>query len=697
MRYPDTRQDTNVVDELHGHRIADPYRWLEDPDAAETKSWVTAQNVVSEEHLSTLAGRAWFGERMKSIVHRPRNGTPFYQGGHLFVSRNDGTQNQDIWFIADSVDELAAGGRVIIDPNTLASDGTTSVLSMTCSQDGRTVAYAKSEGGSDWLHFELVNAVSGDPVEDVPMVSKFSVPQWLPDNCSYLYASWPGADRTEGTSTGALSGQRLMLHRLGSGDDELILDFEDPQLMSSAEVSEDGTLLVVFIGRGTEHTNRIWVYRIIDTEGRSTLSEPVKLFDAGDAEYEFVRNDGDTLIFQTDLDASRGRVVAVDLAAAERTGEVAPVELVAEGDHALLEVVAAGTGLLVATLVEAQPTISRYALDGSSLGRLDIPTGGLVGLSGKASRTTAFVGMSSVTEQTRVHVVDIETGAVHPLDLTADVSGGYTPPQITLTRRSAPSKDGTLVPYFLITRAGHDLGQPAPTLLYGYGGFKVPVEADYRPGWSAWLEAGGVLVIANLRGGGEYGTEWYEQGKLDNKQNVFDDFVGVAEDLVAHRVTGTDQLAIHGRSNGGLLVGAAMTQRPDLFAAAIPGVGVLDILRFHKFTIGAAWISDYGNPDVAEDFEVELRYSPLHNVRPGISYPPTLVLTGDHDDRVVPLHSHKFTATLQSAQEGDNPVIARIETNAGHGMGKSTAMVASEWADWLAFAAHHTGLEVGRE
>jgi len=693
MHYPQSHRNEQLVENLHGREIADPYRWLEDPDSAETRAWVAAQNEITEDHLATLPAREWFAERMKAIVHRPRAGTPLKKAGRFYLNRNDGSQNQDVWFVASSVEELESGGSVIIDPNALSADGTTSVSSFTVNSAGTILSYAKSEGGSDWSHFVLVDPVTGEPVDDVEVVSKFSVPEWLPDNASYLYTSWPGADRTEGTATGALSGQRLMLHRIGSSDDELVLEFpDDPQLMFSGEVSHDDRLLIMSIARGTENTNRLWTYRIGETDGRSTLSEPIKIIDTDDAEYVFVRADGDRLILQTDVGAPRGRLVSVDLTAVEAGAELTLTELVAEGEDTLSSVVAAGPGLLMARLVDAQPQISRHDLDGAELGLVDISAGALLAVDGHADDPDAFVGVSGVTSPTSAYHLDTVTGAVRPLDLVRGQSG-YTPPAITVSRRSATSADGTRVPYFLITRSGHDLSTAAPTLLYGYGGFKIPVMADYRPGWSAWLEAGGVLAIANLRGGGEFGTEWYDDGRLANKQHVFDDVIAVGADLCESGITRPSRLAIHGRSNGGLLVGAAMTQRPDLFAAAVTGVGVLDLLRFHKFTIGAAWISDYGNPDVAEDFEVAVAYSPLHNVREGTSYPATLVLTGDHDDRVVPLHSHKFTATLQRAQAGDAPVLARIETDTGHGMGKPTSMVAAEWADLLAFVAFHTDLE----
>jgi prolyl oligopeptidase len=363
-----------------------------------------------------------------------------------------------------------------------------------------------------------------------------------------------------------------------------------------------------------------------------------------------------------------------------------------------LEARSAGDGFIVVYLADAQPLIFQVGRDGSSAQPVNVVGGAVVGLNAKRGDPEAFVGLSSVTSSTQSYLIKADSAAVTSLtELVQPAEEAFVPPQIVVERLTATSKDGTSVPYFLIAPADADRSRPQPTLLYGYGGFKIPVLADYRPGWPCWLAAGGVLAIANLRGGGEFGTAWYEAGRLAHKQNVFDDFVAVADHLKQTGVTTTQQLALHGRSNGGLLVGAVLTQHPELAAAALPGVGVLDLLRFHLFTIGAAWVSDYGSPDDPEQFVQALAYSPLHNVRSGTSYPATLILTGDHDDRVVPLHSHKFTATLQHAQAGNQPILTRIEVSTGHGIGKPTALIAAEWADLLTFAAHHTGLRPARE
>jgi len=696
--YPGARR-SDVLDILHGRAVADPYRWLEDPDSAETTDWVRRQNEVTEAHLAGLEERAWFRDTMRAIVRRPRAGTPVKHGGRYLVSRNDGTQDQDVWYVADSLAELLAGGRVLVDPNTFSADGTDSLGTFTISDDGHYFAYTVSEGGSDWQTFVLLDLDTGQRVEDAAIQTKFSQASWLPDSSSYLYTDYAHHGHAAGTETGAVGRGLLRLHRVGSPqqDDELVLDPGHDQLMCLAEVSADQQFVIVTLVEGTENRNRLWVYRITTTDGTSTLSAPVKLIDEPKAEFRFVRSVGSTLLLHTDLDAPRGRIVSCDLDDAA-TGEVSFTEVRGEGGDTLSDVLAAGESLITVELVDAQPRLTRYRLDGTRIGSLDVGGGTLVDQHTEPGDPEGFLGFSSVTSPTTAYRIDADTGEVRPLpDLVPADAAAFDPPPVTVERRRATSQDGTLVPYFLISRADLDYSTPRPTLLYGYGGFKVPLLASYTAGWPGWLAAGGVLVLANLRGGGEYGTDWYEDGRLSAKQHVFDDFTAVAQHLKECGVTTTRQLALHGHSNGGLLVGAVMTQHPDLAAVALPGVGVLDLLRFHLFTIGAAWMSDYGDPDDPDQFADALAYSPLHNVREGTRYPATLVLTGDHDDRVVPLHSHKFTAALQHAQAGEAPVLTRIEVATGHGMGKPAAMVADEWADLLAFAAHHTGLRPGAE
>ncbi len=691
MTYPPTRRDA-VVDIVNGHEVADPYRWLEDADAPETAAWVAAQASHAEEALAGLPERAWFAAAMAAVVGRPRAGVPRQRGGRWFVNRNDGAQAQDVWFMADTLTELEAGGEIVLDPNGWSVAGTDSLSTFTVSADGRRLAYAVSEGGSDWQRIRVRDLSSGRDLDEPDVVAKFSEPTWLGGE-AFLYTTFDQAVDARGTATAGLGAARLMIHQVGSSEDVELLSFpDDPQALAWGTVTHDEAWLIVQIVRGTEPASKIWAYPLAGGAHGLVGSHPIRVVDEFVAEFEPIRVVGATLLLQTDLDAPLGRVVGVDLDRAA-TADVEFTEVIAESDTTLVGVTPAGETLLVARLADAQPTVSVHSLTGGQLGDLDLPPGALVGLDGSPRSSVATVGISTLDAPTAAFAVDVEAGRdLRPLAL-AEPAERVAPPY-TIERAHAVSRDGTQVPYFLVRPHVGDSGDPGerPTLLYGYGGFKAPVLADYRPGWSAWLAAGGVLVLANLRGGGEYGTAWHDAGRLGAKQNVFDDAIAVAEHLIATGVTSASALAVHGRSNGGLLVGAVMTQRPDLFACALPTVGVLDMLRFHRFTIGAAWMSDYGSPDDAADAETLLAYSPLHRVREGVRYPATLVCTADHDDRVVPLHSFKFAAALQHAQGGTAPILLRVETAAGHGAGKSQQMIAAEWADVLAFAAHHTGL-----
>lgn len=690
LDYPSSRRE-DITETLHGTSIGDPYRWLEDPDSAETAAWVKEQNELSSKHLADLRSREWFQDQLAAIVLRPRAGVPYEKAGRFVLSRNDGTQQQDEYVVADSLAQLQGGGRLLIDTNELSADGTTSLAGYTISDDGHYFAYLVSVGGSDWHDIRVLDLRTGTPVEDTVTNSKFSLPTWLPDCSSYLYLHFPTSIDVDGTTPDALGGGQLRLHRLGTPQqaDQVILEFPgDPQSMPWPVLSHDGRWLAAHISRGTERSNRLWLYPISADSGRSVVGEPTKLVDDESALYEFIRCDGELLFLRTDADAPNGKVVTVDL----RTKPLEFHDLIASKVATLEMVTAAGAEILAVYLSDAQPELRRFGLDGSLIGVVPIDVGAVLTVNSHVDDHDVYVGVSSATTPLESYHLDLESGAVTLLSGLAIGGSDYQPPEVVTERRRAVSIDGTEVPYFLIRRADLALSEARPTLLYGYGGFNIPVLADYRAGWPAWLAAGGVLAIANLRGGGEYGSSWHDAGRLHNKQNVFDDFIAIAEQLKDDGVTTTEQLAIHGRSNGGLLVGAVMTQRPDLAQVALPMVGVLDLLRFHLFTIGSAWISDYGSPDDQAFFQTLLAYSPLHNVRAGTAYPATLVLTGDHDDRVVPAHSFKYVAALQQAQTGARPILARIEVATGHGMGKPATMQAAEWADLLAFAADHTGL-----
>nr|WP_254185158.1 prolyl oligopeptidase family serine peptidase [Nocardioides panacis] len=657
------------------------------------------QNRHSREHLDALGSREWFRRTMTGVVGRPRAGTPDKVGGRYVVSRNDGSQQQDLWFVADTLDELRHGGRLLLDPNTFSEDGTSSLAGYHASEDGRWLAFLVSDGGSDWSSIRLLDLAGGHEVDDVVRKVKFSEATWLPDNSSYLYLYFPTEGSGVGTEAAALPGGQLRRHYVGEpqDNDELVLEIpENPRISIGPTLSHDGRWLAVSLHEGTSEKNRLWFYPVQTSDGATVIGEPLKVVDEAVAGFDPVRFDGDQVYLWTDLDAPLGRVVRLDLTAFPDTGRADLVDVVPESDSALRGVHAVGGELLAVHLVDVQPRLTRYALDGSVLGTVDVPGGAVVALNGDVDDDEVFLGMSSVMRRTTAYRLDLAGGDVKELTgLEPAGDTDWTAPEVVTERRRATSTDGTEVPYFLVRRADLPLDAPRPTLLYGYGGFDIPELATFRPVFAGWLAAGGVLVIANLRGGGEFGAAWHDAGRLERKQNVFDDFLAVADHLVAEGVTTRAQLALHGGSNGGLLVGAVITQRPDVAAVALPAVGVMDMLRFHLFTIGAAWISDFGSPEDPAMFETLLAYSPLHNVREGTAYPATLVTTGDHDDRVVPAHSFKFTAALQHAHAGDGPVLARIETAAGHGLGKPVSVVVAECTDQLAFAAEHTGLVPG--
>jgi prolyl oligopeptidase len=691
MRYPHSERGP-VVETLHGVEVADPYRWLEDPDSAQTKEWVAAQNALTDEYLAGLASRSWFGEQLGAILGTPRAGGPRARGGRYLLDRNDGSQDQDVVTVADDLATLAAGGRVLIDPAGFSADGTASVQAVILSPDGKLVAYKVSEAGSDWARLRVRSVDSGADTADVVPYAKFVDPVWSPDSSGFFYWTYPEHGRATGDDPAALGAGQLMLHRLGRDDDELIYQPDNPRLIAHPYVYADGWLILV-ISTGTERKCLVQARRL---RGGS-VGPVVHVVTEQRDRFEPAGAQDDALYLHTDRDAPRGRVVSADLASLESGGTGNWAELIPERDDALERVERAGRGFLAIYLRDAQHRVVRFDAAGTELGELDLADPEDPFSAGSVSEVNVdddsgecFLGVESFIRGARVYRVDLSTGRAAPLVLEARTG---PVPDVVTERRSATSADGTAVPYFLLRPAG--TGRALPTLLYGYGGYNNAITPAFKAAWPAWLAAGGALAVANLRGGGEFGREWHEAGMRDRKQNVFDDFIAVGEHLISTGVTTHGQLTLHGRSNGGLLVGAVMTQRPDLAAVALPMVGVMDKLRFHKFTIGAAWIPEAGDPDVAEDFAFLYAFSPLHALRAGTRYPATLILTGDHDDRVAPAHSYKFGAELQHDQAGEAPVLLRIEAAAGHGSGKPKRMLAAEFADMLAFAAEHTGLTPG--
>ncbi len=689
------RDDT--ADVLHGIPIADPYRYLEDPDSPRTREFVDAQNAVSQPYLEALAGRDELLRVVTALLTAPRRGVPWERGGRYFVIANPGELDQDQLFTAASLEQLLASPTLLLDPNTLSGDGTVAMTAARVSPDGRYLAYALSEAGSDWRTLHVRETAGGAESESLPdrlEWTKWIDPTWLPDGSAFLYWRYPAPGGAEFTA--AMGAGELMLHRLGNDpdDDRVVWSRPDEhEWMPDPWVSADGRWLVLTVSPGTDSRTTLEARRLaVDADGRYDVEESGvevvgELVDA----HHVVASDGDTLYLRTERDAPRGRLVTVDLTAPERDW----TDIVGQHDTDVLVDAAPAAGAFVLTWSsDAAHRVEMVRRDGTPIGTPDLPAPiSLTAVNSRDRSSEVFVGVTSFTDRAAAYRLDLADP--DRIDVTALPQPGpeIALPEVTVQRRRAASADGVAVPMTVLRRADLSPG-PRPTLLYGYGGFDIPVLPAFSAMFAGWVAAGGVLAVANLRGGGEFGADWHRAGMLHNKQRVFDDLFGCAEDLIAAGVTSPAQLAVHGRSNGGLLVGAAMTQRPELFAAALPTVGVLDMLRFHLFTIGWAWTTEYGSPDDPDDFAVLLEYSPLHRLSPGSAYPATLICTGDHDDRVVPAHSLKFGAQLQFCQAGPAPVLLRVDTRAGHGMGKPARALALEFADQLAFAAQHTGLAV---
>jgi len=679
------------VDDFHGTPVADPYRWLEDVDSPGTRAWIAAQNDVTFSFLEGIPARDRIRRRLTELWDYPKRWAPLERGGRYFQVRNTGLQNQDILHVMDGPE---AEARVLLDPNLLSEDGTVALTSWSVSKDGKWLAYATSASGSDWLTWRVREVKTGKDLADVIEWSKFSRASWLPDSSGFYYNRYDPPEPGQ-TYAGANYFQKLYLHLLGERQvlDALVYDRPDEKEWGfDAEVSEDGRFLVLHVWQGTDTRNRLF-YR--DLGARAPV---VELIHDLEAAYHFVGNDGSVLYLVTDLSAPRGRLIAVDTSRPQREHWRTLVPESAD----TLELVKMVHGEFVALyLHDAHHRIRRFDRTGRPLGEIPLPTLGSIfltlenrGLNGSREDDELFFAFHSFATPLTVHRYDLAHNrgeAMFTPQIGFDVSP-YETRQVFVT-----SKDRARIPMFLVHGRGVIRDGKNPTLLYGYGGFNVSLTPGFEVGRLVWLEMGGILAVANLRGGGEYGEEWHKAGMLDRKQNVFDDFIACAEYLISEGYTSPAKLAIHGRSNGGLLVGASLTQRPDLFAAAVPSVGVMDMLRFQKFTIGWAWVSDYGSSDDPAQFRTLYAYSPLHNLKRGARYPATLITTADHDDRVVPGHSFKFAAALQAAQGGDAPALIRVQVKAGHGVGKPTAMIIEEQADIWAFLAKVLGVELRPE
>ncbi len=677
---PKARREDRV-EVLHGVPVADPYRWLEDPDSQETTAWVAAENKITNAYLDKIPARAEVKKRLTELWDYAKFGIPEKHGGRYFFTANDGLRNQAPVYVLDS---LGGEPRELLDPNGLSADGTVALRDSTASRDGKLWAYGLSAAGSDWETWKVRDVVSGRDLSDRLDWVKFSGAAWTADSAGFYYCRFdePKAG-TELEDTNYF--HKVYYHRIGTPQSADRLAFDRPDqkdLGFSPGVTDDGRYLVISVTRGTEVKNGLY-YQDLSVPG----SPVVRLLDTFDAQYDFLGNDGPIFWLATTLDAPRARVIAIDIRHPERENWR---ELIPEQADTLQAAHTVGNYFVGTYLHDAASRIEVFDSSGKPVRTVALPGLATVsGFDGEAGDPETFYALTSYNRPATIYRYDLATGES---TVFRQPNLAFDPEQYETRQVFFRSKDGTKVPMFLSGKKGWSERGKLPVLLYGYGGFNIPVTPSFSVRNLVWMERGGLLAVASLRGGGEYGEAWHLAGSKLKKQNVFDDFIGAAEYLIREGITTTSQLAINGRSNGGLLVGAALTQRPDLFGAALPGVGVLDMLRFHKFTIGWGWISDYGSPDDPEEWKALYAYSPYHNTKSGTAYPPTLITTADHDDRGVPAHSFKFAAALQHAQGGPAPILIRIETKAGHGGGKPTTKQIEEATDELAFTIQALGL-----
>jgi prolyl oligopeptidase len=678
--YPPARMGGDV-DDYHGDRVADPYRWLETTTDPETVSWIKAENELTESFLAAVPARESIREQLTGLWDYPRAGVPFERGGRWFQSRNPGLAAQPVLYVMDQPGET---GRVLLDPNTLSADGTTAISGVFASDDGTLLAYATSDGGSDWLTWRVRDVATGSDHGDVIEWSKFSGAAWRGDGSGFFYSAMQptsaGAEYLESNAA-----PRILFHRIGTPqdvDDVVFAAPDHPDWIPYAEVTADGRFLVVTIERAAGFETQLHVRDLHDPAGH--LQPLIGDFESVNVVVTAV---GTTFYLVTDHGAERKRLVVVEL---ESPGRKTWREVIAESDDTLESAYYFGGRLVCHYLHDAHSVLRVHALDGSYLRTIPLP--GIASLTGDGQDRWAISGRPrtdlmhfkamSFTESGAIWQHDLATGQTRQIEPSR---ARINPADFVTEQVFVASADGTRVPMFLTRRRDARPDGQVRVLLYAYGGFDIAITPWFSPFMATWVERGGLLAVANLRGGGEYGRAWHEAGRRGNKQNVFDDFCACARWLATSGWSRSDRIAINGGSNGGLLVGACLTQHPELFGACVPEVGVHDMLRFHKFTIGWAWTGETGSPDDPDEYRWLRAYSPLHNVRPGTRYPATLLLTGDHDDRVVPGHSFKFTAALQAAQGGDEPILIRVETAAGHGAGKPTAMAIAADTDVLAF------------
>jgi prolyl oligopeptidase len=681
LPYPDAPR-VGQTDDYFGTNVADPYRWLEDVDSPPTRTWIEEQNALTESVLAAVPARAAIRRRLTQLWDYERRSVPERAGDLYAYYRNTGLQNQAVLWVTR---ELAELGRALLDPNTFSPDGTVALTSAAFSDDGTRLAYSVSASGSDWQEWRVRDVATRQDLPDIVRWSKFSSAAWRRDGSGFYYSRYD--EPVAATQfKDATYDHKVYFHRLGTPQSTDLLVYERPDHKDwnlNGYATEDGRYLLIEASRGTDPDNRVFVRDL------AAGGAVVELLPDGDAHYSYLANDGETFYFLTTKDAPRARIVAVDL------HDRALREIVAESADVLDGAAFFGDRIVASYLRDALAYVAVYALDGTQLDEMVLPgLGSVAGFGGKRTARETFYSYTSYTEPTTTYRYDVASGRSERVFAPRLA---YDPAAFTSEQVFYSSKDGTRVPMIVTAKKGTPRDGSAPAILYGYGGFDIALTPAFSSAVIVWLEMGGVYAVANVRGGGEYGEAWHLAGVKHERQNVFDDFIAAAEYLIAQRWTASAKLAIHGASNGGLLVGACMTQRPELFGAALPAVGVLDMLRFPRWTIGWAWTSDYGSPDDPGDVPVLLAYSPYHNLREGTSYPPTLVTTADHDDRVFPAHSFKFSAALQHAQGGEAPVLLRVETKAGHGVGKPTSKVIDEVADRYAFLVQMLDFEPSTE
>jgi len=682
MIYPETKK-VEQVDDFWGTKVPDPYRWMEDLNAPELAEWVKQQNAVTDQYFSKVGLRGYFSARITELWNYPKVSLPFRVAGRLYYARNTGLQRQSVYYSRTS---LGAPAKLVLDPNALSSDGSIAVEGFSPSPDGRYVAYGISEGGADWRTIHVRELGTGKDLGDTVRWLKGGGLSWTNDGRGFFYDRFPEPAPGKQLEN-AIRDNKLYYHRIGTPqhEDQLIYERPDqPEWFVGGSVSEDGRYLFVFVNRGTEPQNRLYFADLGDPKQPRIDATIRPLFDKGDASYLPLGNVGSTVYMRTDREASRGKIFAFDVAAPEQWRMVVPEQMNALDQAAMYK-----GGIAVNYLEDVKSRVQLYALDGTALGDLALPgIGSVQGFSTREDTPEIFYAFTSPlypTTSFRYDPATKKSTAFEAPKLTFD-AGQYETRALFAT-----SKDGTRVPLFVTMKKGLALDGNNPAMLYGYGGFNISITPSFRPDVIAWLEQGGIWATASMRGGSEYGEAWHKEGMFERKQNVFDDFIAAAEFLVNERYTSPAKLGMMGGSNGGLLVGAVEEQRPDLFAVALPAVGVMDMLRYHKFTGGAAWATEYGSADDSTQFPYLMKYSPVHNVKSGTCYPATLITTADHDDRVVPSHSFKFAAAMQAAQGCAKPVLIRVETQGSHGYRPTDKRIA-ELADEWSFAAANTGM-----